>query len=54
LNQIAQFTYEELSKVIPSFVRRADAEHRYFQDYQNFAKAQQELVQNLLQLIWEG
>ena len=46
LNQIAQFTYEELSKVIPSFVRRADAEHRYFQDYQNFAKAQQELVRN--------
>ncbi|MDP6295172.1 MAG: FAD-dependent thymidylate synthase, partial [SAR324 cluster bacterium] len=46
LNQIAQFTYEELSKVIPSFVRRADEEHRYFQDYQNFAKAQQELVRN--------
>jgi hypothetical protein len=27
-------------------VRRADEEHRYFQDYQNFAEAQQELVRN--------
>jgi thymidylate synthase ThyX len=46
LNQIAQFSYEELSKVIPSFVRRAGEEHRYFQDYRNFAKAQQELLRN--------
>ena len=46
LNQIAKFTYEELSKVIPSFVRRADAGHRYFQDYRDFAKAQQELIRN--------
>jgi len=46
LNQIAQFSYEELSKVIPSFVRRAGEEHRYFQDYRNLAKAQQELLRN--------
>jgi thymidylate synthase ThyX len=46
LNQIAQFSYEELSKVIPSFVRRAGEEHRYFQDYRNFAMAQQELLRN--------
>ena len=46
LNQIAQFTFEELSKVIPSFIRRADAEHRSFQDYRNFNLAQQQLVRN--------
>ena len=46
LHQIAQFSYEELSKVIPSFVRRAGEEHQYFQDYRNFSKAQQELLRN--------
>ena len=46
LNKIAQYSYEELSKVIPSFVRRAGEEHRYFQDYRNFAKVQQELLRN--------
>ena len=46
LNEIGQFSYEELAKVIPSFVRRADAEHRYFQDFRNFGQAQQELVRN--------
>ena len=46
MNQIAQFTFEELSKVIPSFIRRADAEHRSFQDYRNFNLAQQQLVRN--------
>ena len=46
LNQIAQFTFEELSKVIPSFIRRADAEHRSFQDYRNFNMAEQQLVRN--------
>ena len=46
LNEIGQFSYEELTKVIPSFVRRADAEHRYFQDFRNFGQAQQELVRN--------
>ena len=46
LNQIAQFTFEELSKVIPSFIRRADEEHRSFQDYRNFNMSQQQLVRN--------
>ena len=46
LNEIGQFSYEELTKVIPSFVRRAHAEHRYFQDFRNFGQAQQELVRN--------
>ena len=44
LNDIGQFSYEELTKVIPSFVRRADAQHKYFQDFRNFGQAQQELV----------
>ena len=46
LNEIGQLSYEELTKVIPSFVRRADAEHRYFQDFRNFGQAQQKLIRN--------
>ncbi|MBC8258322.1 MAG: FAD-dependent thymidylate synthase [SAR324 cluster bacterium] len=44
LNEIAQSAFEELTKVIPSFVRRAEAEHRHFQDFQNYNKQQQQLV----------
>ncbi len=44
LNEIGQFAFEELAKVIPSFVRRAEAGHRHFQDFQNFSLAQQKLI----------
>ena len=46
LNEIGRVAYEELAKVIPSFVRRAEAEHKHFQDFRNFSLAQQKLVGN--------
>ena len=46
LNEIGRVAYEELAKVIPSFVRRAEAEHKHFQDFMNFGLAQKELVRN--------
>ena len=46
LNEIGRVAYEELAKVIPSFVRRAEAEHKHFQDFRNFSLVQQELVRN--------
>ena len=41
LNEIGRVAYEELAKVIPSFVRRAEAEHKHFQDFKNFNLVQQ-------------
>jgi len=46
LNKIGQVAYEELAKVIPSFVRRAEAEHKHFQDFRNFSLVRQKLVRN--------
>ena len=46
LNEIGRVAYEELAKVIPSFVRRAEAEHKHFQDFGNFSLVQQKLVRN--------
>ena len=46
LNEIGRVAYEELAKVIPSFVRRAEAEHKHFQDFRNFSLVQQKLVSN--------
>ncbi len=46
LNEIGRVAYEELAKVIPSFVRRAEAEHKHFQDFRNFSLVQQKLVRN--------
>ena len=46
LNEIGQFAFEELAKVIPSFVRRAEAGHRHFQDFRKFGLAQQKLIRN--------
>ena len=44
LNEIGQFAFEELAKVIPSFVRRAEVGHRHFQDFRNFGLAQQKII----------
>ena len=46
LNEIGRVAYEELAKVIPSFVRRAEAEHKHFQDFRNFSLVQQKLFRN--------
>lgn len=39
MQDIGKKTYEELAKVIPSFVRRADISHRSHQSYSNFYDA---------------
>jgi len=47
LNEIGQLSFEELNKVIPSFVRRADTNHRHFQDFRDFELSQKEFVSNI-------
>ena len=39
LQDIGKRCYDELEKVMPSFIRRADTEHRHFETYANFAEA---------------
>ena len=39
LQDVAQTTYDELSKVIPSFVRRAEGDHRHFESYKKFMES---------------
>lgn len=41
LQEIGKRSYEELAKVIPSFVRRADATHRTHQSYSHYDEAMQ-------------
>lgn len=41
LQEIGKRTYEEVSKVIPSFVRRADLSHRSHQSYAQFYESMQ-------------
>ena len=47
LNEIGQLSFEELNKVIPSFVRRADTNHRHFQDFRGFDFSQKEFVSKI-------
>ena len=47
MNDIGQVAFEELTKVIPSFVRRAETNHRHFQDYRNFDLAQKEFIRSV-------
>lgn len=49
LQDIGKRSYEELSKVIPSFVRRANPSHRHHQNYAQFHEA----MQSELKLIAE-
>lgn len=49
LQEIGKRSYEELSKVIPSFVRRAEPAHRSHQSYAQFNEA----IQSELKLIAE-
>lgn len=41
LQEIGKFSFEELSKVIPSFVRRSEPHHRSHQSYSQFNEAMQ-------------
>ena len=44
LNELGNLSFEELNKVIPSFLRRADTNHRHFQDFRTFDFSQKEFV----------
>lgn len=46
LQEVGKQSYEELSKVIPSFVRRADPHHRHHESYSNFVDSMQEQLKN--------
>ncbi|MBF0286478.1 MAG: FAD-dependent thymidylate synthase [SAR324 cluster bacterium] len=45
LQTIAQTTHAELGKVIPSFIRRAEPEHRHLESYQKFIQDSNQLAQ---------
>lgn len=47
VQSIAERGFVELSKVIPSFVKRAEKEHRHFIAYSNYMQELKELVENL-------
>ena len=48
LNQIGESAFCELSKVIPSFIRRAEKNHKYFKDFQNYGAAKKNVFNNFL------
>ncbi len=45
LRDIAGKSYEELSKVIPSFVRRSEKEHRHYKGFASFQEKMKEALQ---------
>ena len=47
LREIGQLSFEELNKVIPSFLRRADTKHRHYQDFKSFNFSQKEFVSHI-------
>ena len=49
LREIGSDAYEELAKVIPSFIRRAHSEHRHFHSFQQYSDKNIELLQQFSQ-----
>ncbi len=49
LQEIGQSAYQELAKVVPSFIRRSSVEHRHFQSFQKFSTQNGELLQQFTQ-----
>ena len=47
LRDIGKKSYEELSKVIPSFVRRAEPHHRYHEAFQQYMESMQEQLRSI-------
>jgi thymidylate synthase ThyX len=47
LQEIGKKSFEELSKVIPSFVRRADSNHKHHQKFVHFYEAMQAELKNV-------
>lgn len=47
LQDLGKQSYEELSKVIPSFVRRADLQHRHHESYRHFHESMQAQLKNI-------
>jgi len=51
---LAQTAWEELAKVVPSFIRRAHPDHRHFQSYAAFTKAQRQQIQSVAAQLEQG
>ncbi|MCH9625390.1 MAG: Flavin-dependent thymidylate synthase [Chlamydiales bacterium] len=49
LQEVGKQAYEELSKVIPSFVRRAESNHRHYEAYAQFQESMQEQLKSVSQ-----
>lgn len=47
LQDIGKQAYEELSKVIPSFVRRSESHHRHYQSFSQFTESMREQLKNV-------
>ncbi len=48
LQTIAQTTYTELAKVVPSFIRRAEPTHRHLNSYQKFIQENDQLAKQFV------
>lgn len=51
LQDIGKQSFEELSKVIPSFVRRAEGSHRHYQSYAQFHESMNEQLKNMAEHV---
>lgn len=49
MQEIGKASYTELSKVIPSFIRRADLSHKHYQGFAQFAESMQADIRNFAQ-----
>jgi thymidylate synthase ThyX len=47
LRDVGRQAFEELSKVIPSFIRRAEAHHRHHESYAQFAETMRDQLKNI-------
>lgn len=47
LQEIGRQSFEELSKVIPSFVRRADSHHRHHESFAQFVESMRDQLKNV-------
>ncbi len=47
LQEVGKESYEELAKVIPSFVRRAEMSHRHHEAYQHYIESMEEQLRNI-------
>lgn len=54
LQGVGKMAFEELSKVIPSFLRRADSSHKHFDAYRQFSDSMERDLERLASRVGKG